>query len=160
MAKKLMYFCCALGVLVMALHFTGDTAHGQGVGTLVAMIPYSQSNPIIAVDAAGGIYYGPGCFGPQRPFTRVGQLPSGAIPTCMVAATASGGVEIGCANGDIYWFNPDPAANGNPGGVITPYFCGNVLAGSPVTTQHESWGHLKARFAPTPAPVSQTPTNR
>jgi hypothetical protein len=37
---------------------------------------------------------------------------------------------------------------------------GNFWSGAPTPALRESWGSLKARYAPSHAPTSQTPTNR
>jgi hypothetical protein len=56
------------------------------------------------------------------------------------------------ANGDVYVSNLDYRG---------PWVhAGNVFSGGPTPALQESWGQLKSRYAPTPATVSQTPTNR
>src|SRR5262245_66062141 len=119
MTKKLLVALGAVASLVLALHFTGDAARGQSAGNLVALD--ANGGPIFAVDAAGNIYSGEGCFGNLRPFVRIGQLPAGRTPTCMGSWYNGQAIFIGCSNGDVYTFSP----NSTP--LFTPDFCGNIL---------------------------------
>ena len=56
-------------------------ARGQGAGSLVAIT--AEGGPIFAVDGAGNIYKGEGCFGNLQPFARIRQVPACHTPTCM-----------------------------------------------------------------------------
>ena len=53
------------------------------------------------------------------------------------------------ANGDIY---------GSNDGGITFIHLGNVFSGNPTPTQRETWGQVKARYAPKPG-ATQPQTN-
>ena len=56
------------------------------------------------------------------------------------------------ANGDVY---------NSRNGAAGPWdLTSNIFSGGPTPTSQESWGQLKARYAPSHAPTSQTPTNR
>ena len=138
MTRKLLLACAAVVALAVALHFSGGAARGQGANTLVALI---GDAPIFAVDAQGFIYSGEGCFGNLRPFSRVGQLPSGAArPTCMGSWLNGQAIFVGCENGDVYSFAPFVP----PG--FTAGYCGNIFGGAPVPAMKSTWGQLKARY--------------
>lgn len=137
-ARKLLLASVALAALVVTLHFSGGAARGQGANTLVALI---GTGPIFAVDGQGFIYSGEGCFGNLRPFSRVGQLPSGAAtPTCMGDWSNGQDIFVGCVNGDVYSFPPFA-----PSG-FTAQYCGNIFGGAPVPSVKSTWGNLKARY--------------
>jgi hypothetical protein len=56
------------------------------------------------------------------------------------------------ANGDVY-----QSRNGSAG----PWdLTSNVFGSGPTPAQQQSWGQLKARYAPKSAPASQRPTDR
>lgn len=59
------------------------------------------------------------------------------------------------ANGDVY------SGNGYIDGVPTSWTLrSNVFGGGPTPALKESWGQLKARYAPKSAPTSQPATDR
>jgi len=70
-------------------------------------------------------------------------------------AVAINGNEVLTANGDVY------AGDNYTNGVATNWrLVSNVFTGAPTPALHESWGSLKARYAPKSTPTSQTPTNK
>lgn len=138
MTRRSILAGCSVAVIAIGLQCSGDSAHGQGAGSLVAIT--AAGGPVFAVDAAGGIYSGEGCFGNLRPFSRIGQLPAGATPTCISSWSNGQAIFIGCSNGDIYSFAPFAIP------PVTPGFCGNVLGGSPTPATRSSWGSLKAGY--------------
>jgi len=54
------------------------------------------------------------------------------------------------ANGDVY----------TSGDAVQWHYLTNVFSGGATHAQHESWGQLKSRYAPSRAPTSQTPTDK
>jgi hypothetical protein len=56
------------------------------------------------------------------------------------------------ANGDVY-----NSRNGADGPWV---LTSNVFGSGPTPTSQESWGQLKARYAPSHAPTSQAPPNK
>ncbi len=138
MIRRLVLACVTLMVLGLALHYTSDIARGQGAGSLVAIT--AEGGPIFAVDGAGNIYKGEGCFGNLEPFARVGQIPGEHAPTCIGSWNNGQAIFVGCADGNIYSFGPFTP----PG--FTAGLCGNIFGGAPTLTTRSSWGSLKARY--------------
>jgi hypothetical protein len=138
MSRKLMLVCGTLLTLALAILYTGDTARGQGVGSLVAIT--AEIGPIFAVDAAGNIYKGEGCYGNLQPFARIGQIPGGHTPTCIGSWNNGQALFVGCSDGDIYSFSQSTPLG------FTAGLCGNVFGGAPTTAIRSNWGSLKARY--------------
>jgi hypothetical protein len=68
---------------------------------------------------------------------------------------AISGNEVLTANGDVY------AGDNYTNGVATNWrLVSNVFTGAPTPALHESWGHLKSRYAPKSTPAPGTPTDR
>jgi hypothetical protein len=82
--------------------------------------------------------------------TAKAQAPSNPV-------VAAGGIGLGgwviTANGDIY-------QGTGAGSAETWTHFSNVFSGGPTPALKESWGQLKARYAPSHTPTSQTPTDR
>jgi hypothetical protein len=81
--------------------------------------------------------------------TARAQAPSNPVVT---------GIELGSpivitANGDVYQGNGANSAQ-------TWTHVSNVFTSGPTPALQESWGQLKARYAPSHAPTSQTPPNK
>ena len=81
--------------------------------------------------------------------TTNAQAPSNSVVGVGVAATQSLFAVAVTANGDVY------VPSGSQG-FGTWHLSSNIFSGSPVPTQHESWGQVKARYR-TPAGGSVTP---
>ena len=73
----------------------------------------------------------------------------------VVATFGAGTPAVVTANGDVYVND-----SGSPGGSLWRRAFNVFTNAGPTPTQHESWGSLKARYAPQSAPVLQTPTNK
>jgi hypothetical protein len=136
MVRKVLLAMVALAAVAVVVQ--GVPARGQSAGSLVAID--ANGGSIFAVDGAGSIYSGEGCFGNLRPFVRIGQLPAGSTPTCMGAWNNGQAIFVGCSNGDVYSFAPFAS----PG--FTASYCGNIFGGSPTPSQRETWGSLKSRY--------------
>lgn len=139
MARRFFYVAAGMLMLAMSYHLSADRATAQAGGQLAAI---AVGGALFGVDQDGGLYSGEGCFGTNRPFARVGELPAGRTPTCMASLNNGAIIFIGCSNGDVFTFNAGESA------PISPSFCGNLLSGSPTPAQRESWGQLKQRYAP------------
>ena len=79
---------------------------------------------------------------------------SAGNPAVALANEGTGGYMLALtANGDLY----------RAQGFTRTYsfeLVGNIFSGAPTPALHESWGQLKARYAPKSAPTSQPPTDR
>jgi hypothetical protein len=75
-------------------------------------------------------------------------------PAVALANEGTGGYMLALtANGDLY----------RAQGYTRTYsfeLVGNIFSGGPTPALKESWGSLKARYAPKSAPTSQPPTDR
>ena len=78
--------------------------------------------------------------------TARAQAPGNPVVGVSIAATQSLFGVIVTANGDVY----TPA-----GSLNTWHLSSNIFSGGPVPALHESWGSLKARYAPTGGTVSK-----
>jgi hypothetical protein len=83
--------------------------------------------------------------------TARAQAPGNPIVGIAASANIVGVFVATTDNGDAYLTD-------NEGTTWT--FRGNVFSGGPTPTSQQTWGSLKARYAPNHTPTSQTPTNR
>src|SRR5258706_9341088 len=83
--------------------------------------------------------------------TATAQAPGNPVAAAWQASQAGTGIvnAIVTTNGDVY----------RSGNLTSWDFYGNVFGG-PTPALHESWGSLKARYAPNNGPVSKPADNR
>ncbi len=135
MLKKLFYASASILMLALAYHLGAVSATAQSHPSIVAIAWNRADGYAYAVDAAGGIFANPGNCGT---WTRVGQMPAGCTPTCILDGDLSGHLDVGCAEGDFYYLS-----GSFPN--ITPVFCSSIYGG-PTPAQQQTWGRLKATY--------------
>jgi hypothetical protein len=84
--------------------------------------------------------------------TARAQAPGNPVVT---ALSGAGGyaITVYTSNGDVYY-----SSTGTPSGPWV--LASNIFSGGPTPASQESWGQLKARYAPTHSPTSSTPTDK
>jgi hypothetical protein len=129
------FFFVSLGILALMFAFQlgATSAHSQASARLVDIEWRLADGRAYAVDSQGNIYSGPGNCGP---YTLVATLPAGSVPTGIIGGAVGGSMDIFCENGDAYTITGTYPNIGYT-------FCLNVF-GSPVATQRETWGRIKA----------------
>jgi hypothetical protein len=136
-ASKFFYVCAGLFLLALSYHLgaTTATAQGQTIGA-AGFDPYER--PIVAI--GHGLY---------EMFDHNEILTLDPVPgTSPIIGISENNIVL--ENGDVY---------GKEYGLTGWQYRGNFF-GIPVPTLKQSWGQLKARYAPSHAPTSQTPTAR
>jgi hypothetical protein len=133
--KRFFFICAGLLCLVLAYHLGAQNARAQSHPSIVAIAWNRADGYAYAVDAAGAIFANPGNCGS---WTRVGQMPAGCTPTCILDGDLSGHLDVGCAEGDFYYLSGTFP-------YITPVFCSSIYGGTTPSTQ-ETWGGLKSRY--------------
>src|SRR5882762_6476655 len=119
MLKKLSYASASVLMLAVAYHLGATNARAQSHPSIVAIAWRHADGYAYAVDAAGGIFANPGNCGA---WTRVGQIPAGCTPTCILDGDVGGSLDVGCSNGDFYTLvGTFPS--------ITPLFCSSIYGG-------------------------------
>jgi hypothetical protein len=85
--------------------------------------------------------------------TAKAQAPGNPVVAMTGVAGGGGSFQstVMTANGDLY---------GTTNGGASWTLVSNVFSGGPTPTSQQSWGQLKARYAPKSAPTSQPPTDR
>jgi len=152
-ARKFFYVAAAMLMLALSYHLGASGAAAQAGGRLVGAFVMQGCSPWLAVaaDDGGRVYMRSQSGG----WTVAAQLPG--TPTAVTPAVNRAFGEWGyvsMADGTIYGiFSSDCVS------VTLSPVLGSPL-GAPTPTLHESWGSLKARYAPQSAPVLQAPTNK
>jgi len=130
MTRRIFYVSAALFVVALVLHEVGGVARGQSASTLLAMTDYpGTGSSAVAVDAAGGIY-----FGHAGSWSRVGTTPS--APAGIWSRPSTGEVFIPLKNGDLYRLESD----------WTLTLDSNVFGEAPTASQGASWGQVKSTY--------------
>jgi len=138
MAKKFFYVCAGLLMLALSYHLGANTATAQG-GTVIegASLQFvagaPEGNRASACVNRIWRWMGPG--GVPREFP----VP---VPGSSRIVATDPWQNVLLENGD--WFQYS-------GGAWA--YMGNLAGGSPTPAMRETWGQVKARYAPTPTPA-------
>ena len=149
-ARKFFYVAAGMFLLALSYHLGADSAKAQA-GLVTVASEATNSNVHVAVVGRTIHFAGTDGEGALSSVTR-GSLPPVPGTGAVVWANAANGTQWFVAildNGDVYHF-----IDGS-GWVLA----GNLVSG-PTPALRQSWGQLKARYAPKSAPVLQAPTNK
>ena len=136
MARKFFYVCAGILMLALSYHFGATAATAQAVGVdgpAIAWVDNSIDGPIRVSGVVNRIFY------VLRNSGASVSIPDPIPGTARVIASDPACTAVLLENGDVY------SRSGGPGWTLM----GNLYGGGPVPALHESWGSLKARYAPT-----------
>jgi hypothetical protein len=141
-ARKFFYVCAGLFLLALSFHLGSVSASAQQ-GTYFTMLDQDFARvgeTVYKLDSQASVWV-------QLP-TAEYTLPPDVNGGSLVTFNASRAVAVDGRT----WFRPQ---------TNVPWtFVGYIPNGGPVATQRQSWGSLKARYAPRSAPTSQPPPDR